>query len=74
MGYDARMTEIVFQVTDDPDGGLVASALGHSIVTQADDLEALKEAVRDAVRCHFEEDARPKAIRLHYVRDEVIAA
>lgn len=48
--------EIVFQVTDDPDGGLVASALGHSIVTQADDMDQLCEAVRDAVRCHFGDD------------------
>jgi hypothetical protein len=69
------MTEIVFQVSDDPEGGLVASALGHAIVTQADDAESLKQAVRDAVRCHFEDEAtRPKMIRLHYSRDEVIAA
>ncbi len=69
------MTEIIFQVTDDPEGGLVASALGHAIVTQADDQESLKQAVRDAVRCHFEnEETRPKLIRLHYIRDEVIAA
>lgn len=66
--------EIVFQVTDEPDGGLVASALGHSIVTQADDMDQLREAVRDAVRCHFDEAERPKAIRLHDIRDEVIAA
>lgn len=66
--------EIVFQVTDDPDGGLVASALGHSIVTQADGMDGLRQAVRDAVRCHFDEAERPKAIRLHYVRDEIIAA
>ncbi|MEM7755738.1 MAG: 2-oxoisovalerate dehydrogenase E1 subunit beta [Planctomycetota bacterium] len=58
------MMEIVFQVTDDPDGGLVASALGHSIVTQADDMDGLREAVRDAVRCHFDEAERPKAIRV----------
>ena len=56
--------EIVFQVTDDPDGGLVASALGHSIVTQADDMDGLREAVRDAVRCHFDETERRKVTRL----------
>ncbi len=67
-------TEIVFIVEDDPEGGFVASALGHSVVTQAATLDALKQALRDAVACHFEDAERPKMIRLHYVRDEVIAA
>ncbi len=69
------MTEIVFLVQEDPDGGYTAEALGESIFTQADDLDALRERVRDAVRCHFpDEKARPKLIRLHFVHDEVIAA
>lgn len=69
------MTEILFLVEEDPDGGFTARALGESIFTQADDMERLKEMVRDAVRCHFvQEAARPKLIRLHWVRDEVIAA
>jgi len=68
------MSEIVFLVEEDPDGGLTARALGESIFTQADDLEALKDAVRDAIRCHFEDEgSRPRVIRLHSVRDEVIA-
>ena len=68
------MTELVFLVELDVDGGLVASAAGHSIVTQASDEPELRAMVRDAVRCHFEEHERPKLIRLHFVRDEVIAA
>ena len=69
------MTEIVFLVEDDPDGGYTARALGEPIFTQADDKATLRENVRDAVRCHFNDDAsRPKVIRLHFVRDEVIAA
>ena len=68
------MSEIVFLVEEDPDGGLTARALGESIFTQAEDMDALKEAVRDAVRCHFaDEESRPRVIRLHSVRDEVIA-
>jgi dephospho-CoA kinase len=71
----ARMSEIVFLVEDEPDGGLTARALGASIFTDADDLEGLKEAVRDAVRCHFDDQAaRPTVIRLHWIREEVIAA
>ncbi|MBW4540933.1 MAG: 2-oxoisovalerate dehydrogenase [Myxacorys chilensis ATA2-1-KO14] len=69
------MNEIIFLVEDDPEGGYVAQAIGQSIFTQADSIEALKEFVRDAVQCHFpNESDRPKLIRLHIVRDEVIAS
>lgn len=72
-------TEILFEVKEDEiDGGFVAVALGHSIVTQAETMEELKGMVREAVKCHFDEDAdgsqtRPQLIRLHFVRDEVLA-
>lgn len=69
------MTEIVFLVEDDPEGGYTARALGESIFTQADNLNTLREMVRDAVHCHFpDEQVRPKLIRLHIVRDKVIAS
>ena len=69
------MTELLFIVEEAAEGGYVAHAVGASIVTEADDLDQLRVMVRDAVRCHFDEDAeRPKAIRLHMVHDEVIAA
>lgn len=67
-------SEIVFSVVESPEGGFEARALGASIFTEADTLEDLREAVRDAVRCHFEDDERPQQIRLHLVRDEIIAA
>ena len=68
------MTEIVFLVEEDPEGGYTARALGESVFTQADDMEALRENVLDAVRCHFPDaERRPKMVRLHMVRDEVIA-
>lgn len=69
------MSELIFLVEEDPEGGFVASGVGQPIFTQADTVEELREAVRDAVRCHFADEAdRPKMIRLHFVRDEVIAA
>lgn len=68
------MTEILFVVSEAPEGGYVASGVDASIVTEADDLDQLRVMIRDAVRCHFDEDNRPKVIRLHLVRDEVIAA
>ncbi len=36
--------------------------------------EEFHARVRDAVRCHFEDDAAPKLIRLHFMRDDVIVA
>lgn len=68
------MSEIVFLVEDATEGGLVARALGHSIFTEADSYDELREHVRDAVQCHFDEGDRPSIIRLHYVKDEVLAA
>lgn len=66
--------EIIFLVEDAPEGGYLARALGHSIFTEADTWEELKQAVRDAVQCHFDEPAQPDLIRLHIVREEVLAA
>lgn len=68
------MSELVFVVEEAPEGGYIAKAVGASIVTEADDLDGLREQVRDAVRCHFDEGQAPQLIRLHHVRDEVIAA
>ena len=68
------MQEIIFSVEEAPEGGYVARALGAAIFTEADGMEGLREAVRDAVRCHFDEDERPKVIRLHFMREEVLAA
>ena len=68
------MSEIVFLIEEDPDGGFNARALGESIITQADSMDELRQMIRDAVRCHFaDEAARPRVIRLRTVHDEVIA-
>lgn len=73
--YNLIMTEIVFIVEQDVDGGLTARALGESIFTQADAIEQLRDNVREAVRCHFpDEQSRPKVIRLHHIHDELLAA
>ncbi len=67
-------SEIVFAVEESAEGGYTARALGHSIHTQAESMDALKPMVQDAVRCHFDEGNRPRVIRLHWVKDEVILA
>jgi len=67
------MNEIIFLVDESPEGGYEARALGESIFSEADDLEDLHTNVRDAVHCHFDEGSEPKIIRLHFVKEEVIA-
>ncbi|MFH1560871.1 MAG: 2-oxoisovalerate dehydrogenase [Chloroflexota bacterium] len=66
-------SEIIFIVEESPEEGYEARALGYSIFTQAESLDELRSMVQDAVRCHFEEKDRPRVIRLHLVKDEVIA-
>jgi hypothetical protein len=64
--------EIIFLVEEEPEGGYAARALGHDICTEADSFDELKEMVKDAVYCHFDENDKPHLIRLHMVKDEVI--
>jgi len=69
------MNEIIFVVEESDEGGYIAKALGTSIVTEAETIEELREMVKDAVYCHYEDAAtRPKMIRLHLVEDEFFAA
>ena len=67
-------TESIFEVSEDEiDGGYSASAPGYGIHMQGEDWNDLKAMVRDAVLCHFDHTMpRPKVIRLHFVRDEVL--
>ena len=66
-----KVKEIIFMVEEDPEGGYTAKALGESIFTEADTLEELKENIKDALKCHFEDTKEiPDIIRLHIVREE----
>ena len=68
------MKEIIFLFEESPEGGYEARALGHSIFTDGDDLDQLKVNVKDAVAAHFEAEGKPMVIRLHMVKEIVIAA
>ena len=69
------MSEIIFLVEDDKEGGFIAKALSASIYTQADTIEELRVNIKDAVSCHFDcDENKPKIIRLHFDHDEVMAA
>jgi len=69
-----KPNEVIFLVEESPEGGYEAQALGYAIFTEADTFEELKDRIRDAVHCHFDEEERPAVIRLHLVREEVIPA
>jgi hypothetical protein len=66
-------TEIIFAVEESPEGGYEAHPVGYPIFTHADSMAEPRAMVQDAVRCHFEESERPRLIRLHLVKDEVIS-
>jgi hypothetical protein len=67
------MTELIFEVTQEADGGYCAECLTVEIFTQGDTWEQLREHVRDAVRGYFFDSRPPESIRLHLVRDETLA-
>ena len=67
------MSEVIFSVEDAPEGGYTARAVGISIFTEAETLAELRSAVRETVECHFENAEKPQTIRLHFVREEVLA-
>lgn len=67
------MAELVFEVTQDPDGGFAAECLTEAIFTQADTWEELRANAREAVAAFFAGQTQPATIRLHLVRSEVLA-
>ena len=69
---DKMNIELIFLVEDAMEGGYTARALGESIFTEGETIEELKNNIREATICHFDDDKRPKVIRLHYVKDELI--
>jgi predicted RNase H-like HicB family nuclease len=67
------MRELIFEVTQEADGGFVAEAIGEGIFTQADSWDELRANVREAVQAFYFDSAPPASIRLRLVRDEVLA-
>jgi hypothetical protein len=65
--------EIVFAVTQEVDGGFSAECLTESIFTQGNNWEELRANVREAVEAFYFDRPKPANVRLHLVRDEVLA-
>lgn len=69
------MTELIFEITQEADGGFCADCLTESIFTQGDSWPQLRDNVREAVRAYYFDQPKnlPSSIRLHLVRDEILA-
>jgi predicted RNase H-like HicB family nuclease len=65
--------EIVFSVYQENDGGFVAECLSYDIFTQANSWQELRTNAQEAVAGYFFDKTKPDQIRLHLVRDEVLA-
>jgi predicted RNase H-like HicB family nuclease len=68
------MNEIIFLIEEDLEGGYTARAMGESIFTEGETIEEIKKNIKEAVECHFDEGKKPKLIRLHMIKEEVILA
>ena len=66
--------EIIFIIEESQEMGYEARSLDFSIYTEADTIQELKTMIKDAVQCHFEQKDMPKIIRLHYIKEEIMAA
>ena len=67
------MNEIVFEVTQEADGGFCAECLTESIFTQGDSWDELRANVKEAVEAFYFDRSKPSSVRLHLIRDEVLA-
>lgn len=67
------MSELIFEVSQEADGGYCAECLTENIFTQAGTWDDLREQVLDAVNGYYFDRTPPSKIRLHLVRDEVLS-
>ena len=66
------MNEIIFIVEEGAESGYIAKALGYSIFTEGETIEELKENIKDALECHFENKSDiPPVVRLHQAKEEL---
>lgn len=68
-----RISELVFEITEEAEGGYSAECLTENIFTQGDTWEQLRANVKEAVSVYFFDGTKPQSIRLHLVRDEVLS-
>jgi hypothetical protein len=65
--------ELIFEITQEADGGYCAECLTEAIFTQGDTWTGLRENVKEAVDAFYFDRPKPAHIRMHLVRDEIVA-
>ncbi len=69
---NVHISELVFEVTEEAEGGYSAECLTENIFTQGDTWEGLRANVKEAVSVYFFDGVKPQSIRLRLVRNEVL--
>jgi predicted RNase H-like HicB family nuclease len=67
-----HVSELVFEVTEEVEGGYSAECLTENIFTQGKTWEELRANAKEATEAYFYDGPKPKYIRLHLVRNEVL--
>jgi hypothetical protein len=63
---ELELNDLVFDVTQEADGGFVAEALGQSIFAQGNDWAELRTSVLEAAKAFHFDRPIPNKIRLHW--------
>ncbi len=64
--------QLLFFVTEDPEGGYVAKAPKYGIYTQGESWEELITNIKEAILCHFDEGEAPASFTWQMVKREVV--
>ena len=67
------MADLIFEVTQEADGGYCAECLTEGIFAEGDSWDALRVNVRDAVSAYYFDGTSPDQVRLRLVRDELLS-
>ena len=67
------MSEVVFDVTKETNGGYDAESTSENLSAQGDTWEDLCINVKRVVQRYFHEGTKPQSIRLHHVREEILS-
>jgi len=65
-------SELVFEISEEAESGYSAECLTENIFTQGETWEDLRVNVKEATEAYFYDGQKPKYLRLHLVRDELL--
>lgn len=66
------MAELIFEATQEENGGYTAECLTENIFTQGDSWKEVRENVREATLAYYFDQTKPENVRLRLVRNEIL--